>query len=294
MDSFAKRHPLVILSYYIIALMTLLVVGDPRLFVITAGLMFFIRFLQIGGHQSLRSLMYSIGAIVLCLLINPLLNHRGVTLLITIGDMRITKEAVCYGGHMALLLVTSLFLFSCFSYYMTAEKIMALMGKRCPSFSMLFTMILRVVPKVRKDVREITELYGNRPKVWSALFGIEMEEAVERSIAMKQKRYGDRKRSHYWEKQLGWQDWFMVLIMCGMLGYLVWIFLTGNASVRYFPAIYMADIPWWQWCLYIFYMGIPIWLRGKEECKWFLWKRKITSSIIHNKQSQPFSLNNGR
>ena len=170
MDSFAKRHPLVILSYYIIALMTLLVVGDPWLFVITAGLMFFVRFLQIGGHQSLRSLMYSIGAIVLCLLINPLLNHRGVTLLITIGDMRITKEAVCYGGHMALLLVTSLFLFSCFSYYMTAEKIMALMGKRCPSFSMLFTMILRVVPKVRKDIREITELHGNRPKVWYDIF----------------------------------------------------------------------------------------------------------------------------
>lgn len=294
MDIFAKRHPVVIFAYYLIAFMIMLIIGHPVLFAITAGCMVFCRFLQVGGRLCLRSLFYSLGAIALCLIINPLCNHRGVTLLFTIGDMRITKEAVLYGGHMALLLVASIYMFSCFSYYMTAEKIMSLMGKHFPSFSMLFSMILRVVPKVKKDFREITQLHGNRPKVWSVLLGIEMEEAVERSIAMRQKKFGEKKRSHYWSTTMVWQDWFMVIVMCGMLVYLVWLRVAGIAYVRYFPSIQISHISWWQWCVYGGYMGIPIWLRGKEECKWFLWKQKITGSITHNKQNQPFFSNGGK
>ena len=294
MDTFSKRHPLCILGYYMIALMCLFMAGHPLLFLITAVLMFICRLTQIGVRRSIRSFFYSMGAVVLCLVVNPLCNHRGVTALFTIGDMRITKEAIWYGGHMSLLLLASVFLFSCFSYYMTAEKIMSLMGKQFPSFAMLFTMILRVVPKVRKDFQEITAYHGNRPKVWSALFRNEMEEAIERSIAMKQKHYGEKKRSHYWKKQLTWQDWLLCVMMCGMFGYLIWYRLTETMTVRYFPGIYISSVPWWQWCLYLIYMGIPIWLRGKEECKWFLWRRRITNSIIRNKQSQPFLLQNGR
>lgn len=288
MDSFAKRHPVVILGYYVIAFMLMLLIGHPLLFAVTAGMMFVNRFLQVGGRQSMRSFFYSIGTFLLCLIINPLFNHRGVTLVCQLGDMRITREAILYGGHMALLLLASLFLFACFSQVMTAEKIMSLTGKRLPSFSMLFTMILRTVPKVRHDFQTMTELHGNRPKVWSALLGVIMEESAERSIAMKYKRYGEKKRSHYFERKLDTQDWLMVVCLISMLGYFGWRIAAGMPSVRYFPSLHIDAISRWEWCLYIFYMGLPVWLRGKEECKWFLWKRKITDSIIRNKQSQPF------
>ena len=288
MDSFAGRHPVVILGYYVIALMLILLIGHPLLFALTAGMMFMYRFLQAGGRQSLRSLLYSIGTFLLCLIINPLFNHRGVTLVLRFGDMRITREAILYGGHMALLLLASLFLFACFSHVMTAEKIMTLTGKRLPSFSMLFTMILRTVPKVRHDFHSMTELHGNRPKVWSALLGVVMEDSVERSIAMKHKRYGKKERSHYFEIKLEAQDLLLMVCLSGMLGYFVWRIMTGTPSVRYFPSIHIDAISRWEWCLYLFYMGLPVWLWGKEECKWFLWKRKITGSIIRNKQSRPF------
>ena len=97
----------------------------------------------------------SLVAAILCLVINPLLNHRGVTLLFYLGEWRITREAVLYGMHMATVLVASLLLFSCFSHHMTAEKIMTLFGKRLPSFALLFSMTLRFVPRAGRDFRRM-------------------------------------------------------------------------------------------------------------------------------------------
>lgn len=294
MDVFARFHPLVLMGYYVVAFSLLLAIGHPLLFTLTAVLMFLVRLLQDGIRRSFRTLLYSTGAVFLCMVLNPLFNHRGVTLIGMIGNMRITKEAFLYGGHMALMLIASLCLFACFSRYMTVEKIMALSGRCMPAFSLLFSIILRTMPKVKNDYQAMTELHGNSFRVWSALLGVVMEDGVERSIAMRQKYYGEKKRSHYWTKKFMWQDWLFLMVLGGMVVYLFWHVLTRQVSTRFFPSVYLEEIALWQWCLYIFYMGIPIWLRGKEECKWFLWKRKITGSVIHNRKNQPFPLRSGR
>ena len=88
---------------------------------------------------------------------------------------------------MAVVLLGTIFLFSDFSHVMTSEKIMTMSGKRFPSFSLLFSMILRMVPKAKKDFSQMISLHGNRPHVWSALLGKTMEDPVERSMAMKAK-----------------------------------------------------------------------------------------------------------
>ena len=170
MDIFARFHPLVLVGYYVVAFSLLLAIGHPLLFALTAVLMLFVRLLQAGIRQSLRTLLYSTGAVFLCMVLNPLFNHRGVTLIGMIGNMRITKEAFLYGGHMALMVIASLCLFSCFSRYMTVEKIMALSGRCMPAFSLLFSIILRTIPKVKSDYQAMTELHGNSFGVWSALF----------------------------------------------------------------------------------------------------------------------------
>lgn len=285
MDPFEKRHPQIILYYYVLVVLLLVLVGHPFLYLLTFVIMFMVRLFQIGIKRSVRSFAFCLSAIAFCLVLNPLLNHRGVTLLMKIGDIRITKEAALYGVHMSLLLLASLFLFSCFSEHMKAEKIMALTGKRFPSFSLLFSMILRTVPKVRKDYLEMTKLHGNGPKVWSAIFGVMMEQSVEQSIAIKQKGFGNKNRTSYWHSPFVWQDYGMLIVIVGMICYLIWHVFCGTFSVRYFPSIYIKPLANWQWCVYILFIGIPIWLRGKEECKWFWWKRRITNSIIHNSQN---------
>lgn len=290
-DSFSQRHPLVIFGYYLLALLLLIRMDHPIFFGISFFFLFVQRVLVVGIRKSVRSFLYSISAICFCVLINPLLNHRGVTLLFMLGNMRITKEAVCYGFHMALLLLVSIYLFTCFSYEMTAEKIMVLTGRRFPSFSLLFSMILRIVPKVRCDYKEMSALHGNRPKTMSALLGMEMEDSLERSIAMKSKGYGKKKRTSYYRKKFLWQDIVFLFIIAAMGIYvLVW----SDVHVRYFPLIAMSPFTIKQYLFAMIYMGIPLLLYAKEECKWFLWKRKITGSIIRSRTNMPSALTNGK
>lgn len=283
MNPFSKLHPVVIFSYYIVTLILLIRAGHPFLFFLLFVLTFLDYGWTVGAVRTIRTFFYSIGAAVLCLIINPLLNHRGVTLLFYLGDTRITKEAVAYGGYMALLLLGTLFLFSCFSEVMTSEKIMTLAGSRFPSFALLFSMILRIVPKVKKDFREMTALHGNRPKVWSALVGKLMEDSVERSMAMKNKGYGSGKRTSCYKRNLIWQDVAVLGMVCLMAVYVVVMQWISPVHVRFFPSIRIDLYAVHDWILWIAYLGLPLWMRGKGELAWLLSRRRITGSIMENR-----------
>lgn len=283
MEPFSRLHPVILLVYYIVTLALVIWEGHPVLFLMLFVMMYANYGLIYGVRRTIRNLFYSIGAILLCVVINPLLNHRGVTTIIMLGDIRITKEATLYGLYMALILLGTLFLFSCFRHYMTSEKIMTLMGRRFPTFSLLFSMVLRIVPKIQKDYQEMTALHGNCYRVWSALVGSLMEDSVERSMAMKQKYYGSGGRTSYYHKSFDWQDVVMLLIICGMAGYVILLSDQMPVRVQFFPSIHIGRYDTEQWLLWGIYLGIPIWMRGKEECVWLLSRRRIINSTTRSR-----------
>lgn len=290
-DGMGNRHPLVIFAYYAVALLLVIRLAHPIFLLISFFLLFVQRFFVVGIKKSLCALIYSISATLLCILINPLVNHRGVTLLFLIGDIRITKEAVYYGFYMALILLVSLYLFTCFSHDMTSEKIMTLMGQCMPSLCLIFSMVLRLVPKVSRDYRELQAVHGKKIQLLSALTGMEMEDSLERSISMKQRGYGRNRRSSYYERKIVWQDsCFLAVIALVLFFY----FQSGGDSVRYFPSVFLPPFTVWRYGVAVSYMAIPILLRGKEEIKWFLWKRKITDSVIQNRKNIQSVLIDGR
>lgn len=283
MNAFSKLHPFTIFCYYIITLILLIRVGHPLLYLLMFLMMFAAYGTEVGVGRAVRALFSSSFVALFCVLINPLLNHRGVTTLFLLGETRITKEAVGYGLYMAVLLLGTIFLFSCFSSVMTSEKIMTLTGSRFPSFSLLFSMILRIVPKAKRDFREMTALHGNRPKVWPALVGKWMEDSVERSLAMKNKRYGSGKRTSYHQKKLKKQD-LLILGSTAAMCIFVFLFLyLSPVRVQFFPSIRIELYPVGFWALWIVYLAIPIGMKGKEEFSWLLSKRKITDSIIRGR-----------
>lgn len=282
MEPFSRLHPFIILAYYVVTLVLVIWEGHPFLFLLLFVMMYANSGLIYGAGRTIRNLFYSLGAVVLCVVINPLLNHRGVTTLVMLGDLRITKEATLYGFYMALVLLGTLFLFSCFRHYMTSEKIMTLTGNRFPSFSLLFSMILRIVPKIQKDYQEMAALHDNRPRVWSALVGRWMEDSVERSMAMKQKQYGTGPRTSYYRRRFVWQDVGMLCVICGMAAYVMGMSCLKPVRVQFFPLIRLGGYDPVRWLVWGIYLGIPIWMRGKEECLWLLSRRRITGSTTRN------------
>ena len=283
MDAFARLHPGMIFIYYVMGIFLMVWIGHPALSA-WIWLMSLIDYgCMEGGKKLLRTALISLSAALACLLINPILNRRGVTLLFVIGRFRITEESVLYGANIAVILLASLMIFTGISHYMSAEKIMILFGRRFPSLALLFSMILRMIPKAGHDFSEMTSRHGNTPAVWSALIGFLLEDSMERSIAMRNRQYGRGNRSSYYARPFQKED--VVLLICMALlvfpamGYLS----IHPLSVRFFPSVRMGTMPFAVWGLLGVFYAIPLLWRGKDELQWYLSRRKITDSGIRTK-----------
>ena len=167
-----------------------------------------------------------------------------------------------------MLLLASLLLFSCFSHHMTAEKVMTLMGKRMPSFALLFSMILRFVPKAGKDFREMAALHGNHPSMWQALLGITLEDAVQRSLSMKSRCYGMKTRSSYYHRKMDRTEILLCVCCVAIMAGLLVCQYMHPYRVRFFPSIHMDRLPLWMWALFFIFYGLPLIWKGKEELSW--------------------------
>ncbi len=294
MSMYEGLHPGVIISYYVSMLILVIWSGHPAFFLILFVMMGGCICLTSGIRQFAKDMLYSVLIALACMIINPLFNHRGVSLLFQIGSIRITKEATIYGGYMALLFLTSLLLFSAFSHVMTSEKIMTLTGRRFPSFSLLFSMILRMVPRVSHDYREMMAVHRGRVKVWSALISKLMEDAVERSIAMRQKRYNSGKRTSYMARKFGTLDFFVLIYIAIFTVYFVFYRIYTPVTVQFFPSV-RIDIPDIDTLLrWMLYTGLPIWMHGLETILWISSKRKITNTTTQERMGQPYISKDGQ
>ena len=169
-----------------------------------------------------------------------------------------------YGCYMAVVLLGTIFLFSDFSHVMTSEKIMTMSGKRFPSFSLLFSMILRMVPKAKKDFSQMISLHGNRPHVWSALLGKTMEDSVERSMAMKAKSYGKNGRTSFYARKWNMGDYVFFAIVCMMGVFVIGKQIMAPAPVWFFPSIHMEFLPAWEILIGCLWLAIPLFAQSNK------------------------------
>ncbi len=288
MSGFFRCHPLLILLYYILAVVIMIWLGHPiiDLIIFCMGLGTYFTFM--GVTKGMKMVGASALTAFFCIILNPLFNHRGRTLLFEIMDTRFTLEALVYGIHMAGILMASLLLFACFSRGMTAEKIMTLTGKRLPAFSLLFSMVLRLVPKAAKDFREMSSIHGNKWLAISSLIRMELEHSMERSIAMKDRYYGMKDRSSYYDKKFQTEDRILLLLILILFAGICLVSFTENRPVRFFPSLHIEKPSAGEVLLAGLYYGMPLWMWGKEELLWILSKRRISGIFIRDRQSQPF------
>ena len=207
------------------------------------------------GKKAIRGFFCFLLPIALVMtVINPLFNHRGITVLEYLPDGNpLTLESIWYGLSQGMMLVGVIIWFSCFSAVMTADKIMYLFGKTIPSLSLIFSMTLRFVPYLKEEYNHIrnarrcmgfsTEKKGffRRARDGISLFSMMITKALENSIetadSMKSRGYGVSNRTSFSVFQWGKRD-------CGLL---VWLLVTGGYTLvgafvgglhfRYFPSV---------------------------------------------------------
>ena len=103
------------------------------------------------------NILYMLLVLLFIAIINPLLSHEGVTALIYVNNNPITLEAIVFGIASGIMFISVLVFFSSYNLIMTSDKFMYLFGKVMPSISLIISMVLRFVPRFKKQINVISQ-----------------------------------------------------------------------------------------------------------------------------------------
>jgi energy-coupling factor transport system permease protein len=174
----------------------------------------FIYTVSLSGKRTLKfALIFLIPMMLVAGAVNPLFNHRGVTILRYMGDNPLTLESILYGVAIAVMFGTVILWFSCVNVVMTSDKLMYLFGRIIPSLSMMFSMVLRFVPKFKNQIRLISnsqkcigrdisdgtlrQRARHGIKILSIMVSWALENAIDTADSMRSRGYGLPGRSSF-------------------------------------------------------------------------------------------------
>lgn len=208
-------------------------------------------------------LKFCLPMLLLTVIINPLVNHRGVTVLFYLGKNAVTLEATLFGLAAGGMLVCVLCWFRCFTLVLDNEKNLFLFGRLLPALALTLAMSMRFLPLYRLQIRRIAEAragigLGLSENGWrqrlhsafavvSAMTGWALEGALQTADAMKARGYGGGPRSSFsiyrWQRR---DKWYLALIL--LLLVLLGLGVAGGYfSASYYPALMIATPAGWFW-----------------------------------------------
>lgn len=279
MNFFAKFHPIVMVLYFLGAMVMVLLYFDPLLF----GILFLSQWLLYAYCKDIVQAMKMLGSSLVIMFVivsvNCLVNQRGMVLLYQIGEHRITAESVVYGSMMALLLVASIFLFGCYQAMMNSTQIMFLLGKRFPNMALIFSMMLQFVPRMAYHFKQLRKNHSNQMGIISTLIAMSLEEAMLTGKAMQQKGYGncDGKRTSIYRKDIAKNDVLCMIVLLVLLGASITIYVRSGTCFLTFPYFeYVRNTKSIiSYCFYTIYCFFPMGINGIQEVRFYCLRMKI-------------------
>lgn len=211
-DAFGSYHPALVFTFFACAIVLGMFVRNPAFLaatVVFSGLYYAV----LAGRRSLRMLAGMVALFIAVAVLNPLFNTRGDVVLFTYFDRPYTLEALAFGVQTAALLVGMLLWFSCYNIVMTSDKFTYLFGRMAPSVTLVFTMVLRLIPAYRRKIDELaaarsgigrspsvgtlSERVGGASAILSALTSWALEGGMSTADSMRSRGFGQARRTAY-------------------------------------------------------------------------------------------------
>lgn len=294
-DAFSKLHPTVNFIFFAFVLALSMFVMNPVCLALSL-VCAFVNAVYINGIKTVNlCLKFILPMVLLVIIINPVFNHQGVTILTYFPwGNPLTLESIVYGTASAALLSSVVLWFSVFNSVITSDKLVYLFGRIIPSLSLVLSMSLRFVPKFSaqlKNVRNAQRCIGrdisdgsvlnrikNGIRIISIMLSWSMENAIETADSMKSRGFGLKGRTAYSIYKFDRRD-LIVLIIVSLLGVMVSVaVIAGVIDFYYFPLIKgnLTDImSIATFFLYGILMLIPTILNAGEGIKW----KRLRSAI---------------
>ncbi len=152
---FEQCHPAVNLLFFVPVIVASAVFSDPVCIVIS----FVCAFAYSVRRNGVRAVVFNSVLIALSALFTlyyASYTHFGATVIGKnfIGN-RITLESIVYGASLGLRISAVIMWFSCMFSVFTSDKVVYLFGRVSPRLSLFLTVLLRTVPRIKKDAGRI-------------------------------------------------------------------------------------------------------------------------------------------
>lgn len=292
-DAFSKMHPVTNLIFFAAVIAFSMFLMHPVCLMLTLICAVVYAVYLSGKKAVLFGLRFLLPTALFVIIINPLLNHRGVTIIEYLPwDNPLTLESIIYGFAAAMVICSAAMWFHSLNRVMTSDKLIFLFGRIAPALGMVLSMALRFIPRFAEQFRqtrlaqkqfsaEKTSLKGrvkSAAAVFSTVISSSMENAIDTSDSMKSRGYGLKGRTSYKRFRFTRDDALAVAVMLADIAALISMLALGKLEFRYFPSI-KGNI--WDiyavlfYILYLILLLTPILISGKEGYKWKRSKSKI-------------------
>ncbi len=286
-----RSHPATLLALILVQVVLTLEVDHPAvLLVILAGAVAML--LANGGKRELLAYggMAAI-MMIMILLINPLVNRNGATLLWQaprwplVGGVRITLEALVFGGVMAVRIAAVILLFALFNLLVHPDRVMALFTRLLPKSGLTLALTVRLIPNFQRQLKEITQvqlirgvdfdrggLIGKvrrRLPLLKVLILSSLEDSLDAAEAMRARGYGAGRRTFYHRERFGAVDMGMLVHLLLLVGWTV-TFIMANEKVQFFPYLLNFGLNSGQ-RYFLAVMAFLVFLPAAADWGWHRW-----------------------
>lgn len=252
MKTVSSFHPAALFLYFVAVLVITMFTRHPV--VLGASLLGAVLFYGtlVPPRVFLRNLAFYFFVFLLLALTNPIFVHSGATPLFFMNGNPVTLEAVVAGAVNAGMIVAVLFWFKCYTVVMTSDKFVYLFGKVSPKVALMVAMALRFVPAMKDQMgriraaqktmglytsRSVTDRLRSNVRVFSALLGWALENAVETADSMRARGYGLKGRSHFSVFIFRPRDGLLAAFAAAVLAALLLGLRAGALAFDFYPTV---------------------------------------------------------
>ncbi len=255
---FGELHPAINFIYFTAIILFTMFFMHPILLAISL-LGGFAYSVALNSRKAVRfGLVFLLPLMIVMALINPFLNHAGATILLYVNDNPLTLEACLYGIAAAVMFAGVLVWFSCSNVIMTSDKLIYLFGRVIPSISLIFSMVLRFVPRFKEQILVISDAQKcigrgadtgnlltrakNGMKILSMLTTWALENGITTADSMRARGYGLPGRTSFRVYRFDNRDKAILLLLFVLISTVLIGLFTGENNIRYFPSILVKPI----------------------------------------------------
>ena len=291
---FEKCHPAVNFIYFATVIAGMIVFQHP-IFLLISFVCAFAYSIKRNGWKALVFNVILIPCVVAFAFYYSSYNHFGVTVLHQnmIGN-NMTLESLVYGFVLGLVIAGVLIWFSCVYSVFTTDKVVYLFGKVSPRLSLFLSIILRMVPRIKKEAKKINtaqrgigrganqgnvfQRLRNSIRILSMLITWTIDSLTLVSESMRSRGSSLRGRKAFSIYRFDNRDRAYVIALFTCLTLIIMGVLLKQTDILYDPRIRMNPITSMSWFFYAgygFFCLMPLMLEVWTEYRFKKARRQL-------------------